>query len=436
MKKIILLFILFFCLGIYFSQQKNAVKPKTVTPIGYRINVSIHNLEGKVIKLSIYNGNYKQVIKIDSVQVKSNSETVTFKQNQKIIPTIYQMAISGKTQKSDIIIDNGSNLSFFLDGDHIENVTTENQLNKSFLSYQKMPASVEKSNVLKNLQQKYASNKALKYYSFFEERKNFRNTENKDSEIFREEVSKGIDFNDKIIPILPNSYGFLNNFFNFEKFNKDHYKAGVDILLKNQNCDSPNFKFYVSWIFNNLRLYQTEDIKDLSQYIFNAYVNNKSCIENQKKFYDATLKKSSEFVKLPVGSTLPDFEGITLEEQNFKLADFKKEKVNIMMFYDVTCEHCIAEVPKVQKEIAQIEIETGLKLGKIAVLNVPSEKSFWKDFVIKNHLEDWISITYKDLETQTKLDAFEVPKFYIFDNDGKIIYKLYNPAFLKSKLQK
>ena len=101
------------CFGILFSQQKVMIKPVNNVS-GYEISIKTENLQGKTIKMSIYNGNYKTVYRIDSVTVKNNSETLFFRQKKNVISAIYQLAISGKSQKKDILVNNGDKINFKL----------------------------------------------------------------------------------------------------------------------------------------------------------------------------------------------------------------------------------------------------------------------------------------------------------------------------------
>lgn len=435
MKKIHIFLTIFISLFVFSQKTKTNVVPLS-KPNGYVINIKTNKIEGKTIKLSIYNGNYKQTHRIDSVTVKNNAETVSFKQKQKIISAIYQIAITGKSGKSDIFIDNGDTIDFTLNGESAENITTNHPLNKTFLEFQKMPVSEQKNIVLTKLQSKFPQNIALKYFTFFELRKSLKKSAETDGITFRKNLLKDIDFNNKTIQLLPNVYSFLNNYFSALPINNENYKSGVDLLLANQNCENINFKFYVDWIYRNLELHQSQNINETAQYVFNQYVNNKTCIEKQKPFYDAMLKKLSSFTKLPVGSTLPDFEAKKINDDIFKFSDFKLEKVNIVMFYDPSCEHCKTEVPKVGKEIEELEKETNLKVGKLAILN--GNSSLWKDFVEKNNIKNWENVTYKngDAKTQENLDAYSNPKFYILNKEGKIIMKNYGYSFIRTQLLK
>lgn len=435
MKKILFLFTIF--TSVFLFSQKPAAK---IVPSGksdgYTINVKTENLAGKKIKLSIYSGNYKKVFRLDSITIKSNSETISFKQKQRIISVIYQIAISGKPEKCDILVSNGNVLNFVLNGDNASELTTNDVLNKSFIEYQKMPISEQKNIALKALQAKFPQNNTLKIFTLFELRKSLKKTNDEDGAAFRKSLLKGIDLNDKAVQLMPNAYAFLNNFFSAMPIDNENYKSGVDLLLANQDCNNNNFKFYVDWIFKNLELHQTQNINDAAQYVFNQYVNNKTCIDKQKTFYDATFKKLSSFTKLPVGTVLPEFEMKKMSGDAYRFSDFKKEKVNIVMFYDPLCEHCQTEVPKITKEIEELEKETNQKVGKLAVLN--GNSSLWKDFVDKNNLKDWENVTYKDGDTKTQenLDAFSNPKFYILDKNGKIILKTYGYSFVRSQLLK
>lgn len=435
MKKF--LFFLTILTSIFLFSQNSVTKivPSTKSD-GYIINIKTQNLAGKTIKLSIYSGSYKQAYRIDSVKVKTNSETISFKQKQKIIPVIYQMAISGKPAKSDILVSNGIVLNFALNTDNANELTTNDALNKSFLEYQKMPASEQKNTALKTLQAKFPQNEALKIFTLFELRKTLKKPNNIDGATFRKSLLNGVNLNDKAIQLMPNAYAFLNNFFSALPIDKENYKSGVDLLLNKQNCENPNFKFYIEWIFKNLELHQTQNINDTAQYVFNQYVNTKSCVELQNSFYNSTFKKLSSFTKLPVGAVLPEFEMKKINGDTYRFSDFKNEKVNIVMFYDPLCEHCQTEVPKLTKEIEELEKETNLKIGKLAILNGSS--TLWKDFVDKNNLKDWVNVTYKegDTKTQENLDAFTNPKFYILDKNGKIILKTYGYSFVRSQLLK
>ena len=434
MKKIFkLLMILSFV--TLFSQQKTTIKPIINPSAGYELAIKTENLEGKTIKLSIYSGNYRTVYRIDSVKVNKNIETVIFKQKQNVISTIYQLSITGKPQKTDIFVGNGDKINFKINGDNIETISTENLLNKAFFEYQKKQNGEEKTAFLVNLQKKYPQNKALKIFSLFEVRKTTKLANNQTLADFRNLMLKDIDVDDKAISLMPNAYSFLNNFFTSGEINSENYKAGIDLFFKNQTCTNNNFKFYTNWIFKNVDLLQTRNINDVPTYFFNKYINNTNCMSKTKDFYDASLKKVQSFSKNPVGSVIPNFELQTIDNKPFNFYEFPKEKINLVMFYDPLCTHCIIEIPKITEEINNLERETQLKIGKIAVLNI-STKASWQDFVSKNKLENWTNVTYKegDTKTQEKLDVFSNPNYFILDKNGKILLKVYNLVFIKNNL--
>ena len=420
------------CFGILFSQQKVMIKPVNNVS-GYEISIKTENLQGKTIKLSIYNGNFKTVFKIDSVTVKNNSETVFFRQKKNVISAIYQLAISGKSQKKDILVNNGDKINFKLNEIDIEKLQTENALNKSFFEYQKMNIGEEKNQFLVNLQKKYPKLNALKIFTLFETRKSLKIAPNQSVNDFRSQLLKDIDVNDKTIALMPNSFSFLNTYFTSGDINSENYKAGIDSFFKNQKCENNNFKFYVNWIFRNVELLQTKNINDVPDYFFNKYINNKTCIEKDKNFYDASLKKVQTYTKNPVGSTLQNFELQTIDNKEFSLNNFVKEKINLIVFYDPSCEHCKVEIPKITQEISDLEKESNKKVGKIAVLNTFSKKD-WKEFIEKSKLESWTNITYKDgdTKTQAQLDVYNNPSFFIIDEKGKILLKVYSLSFIRN----
>lgn len=421
---------------VFLYSQKSRVHNLPKKNDGYSINIKTENLAGKTIKLSIYNGSYKQTYKIDSIIVKTNKENITFKQKQRIIPLIYQIAISGRPEKTDIFVNNGTVLNFVLNADNASQLTANDILNNAFINYQKLPISEEKNIELKKIQSKFPQNEALKIFTLLELRKTFKKPNNVSGLVFRKNLLNDLDLNNKAIQLMPNSYTFLNNFFSALPIDNVNYKAGVDLLLDNQNCNNNNFKFYVEWIFKNLELHQVQNMNETAQYVFNKYVNNKTCVDKQKTFYDFTFNKLSSFTKLPIGSDMPEFEMKKMNNSFFKFSDFKKEKVNVIMFYDPLCEICQKDVPKITKEIEDLEKETNQKIGKIAVLN--GNNTLWKGFLEKNNLMNWENVTYKDgdFKTQEYLDAFSNPKYYIIDQNGKIMIKNYSYSFLRNQILK
>ena len=196
-----------------------------------------------------------------------------------------------------------------------------------------------------------------------------------------------------------------------------------------------SLQFYTNWVFKNVDLLQTRNINDVPDYFFNKYINTNTCITKSKDFYDASLKKVQSYSKNPVGSILTNFELQTIESKPFIYSDFPKEKINIVVFYDPLCSHCITEIPKITQEISNLEKETQLKVGKIAILNV-FNKTHWEDFVKKNQLENWMNVTYKDGDTKTqeKLDVFSNPNYFILDKNGRILLKTYNLSYIKNYL--
>ena len=178
---------------------------------------------------------------------------------------------------------------------------------------------------------------------------------------------------------------------------------------------------------------QTKKINDVPDYFFNKYINNKTCIEKDKNFYDASLKKVQTYTKNPVGSTLQNFELQTIDNKDFSLNNFTKEKINLIAFYDPSCEHCKVEIPKITQEISDLEKESNKKIGKIAVLNT-FLKTDWKEFIEKSKLESWTNVAYKDgdTKTQAQLDVYSNPSFFIIDEKGKILLKVYSLSFIRN----
>lgn len=433
--KTIFKFLFFLCFGIIFSQNTSSPKTTLSSKNGYEITISTKNLEGRTVKLSIYNGNYKTIYCIDSIQINKNVETISFKQKQNVIDNIYQLSISGKPSKIDILVGNGDRINFIIKNTEVEDIETNNPLNKSFIEYQKLKNNEEKISFLQSLQKKYHENKALKIFMLLELKRTLKKADNQSIQEFRKSLLEGLDAQDKTISLMPNAYAFLNFFFTSEEINNENYKAGIDLLLKDQTCLSPNFKFYTQWIFKNLELLQTKNLYEVPDYFFNKYINTTVCLSKTKNFYNASLKKVQSLGKNPIGSILPDFSMQTINQESFKWSTFNKEKVNLLVFYDPLCTHCIKEIPKIVQEINDLEKDKNLTIGKIAILNVQNS-TLWQQFVKDNKMDYWTHITYlkNDTTTQNLLDVFSNPSYFLTDQKGKILLKTYHLSFIKNYL--
>lgn len=404
-------FLAVFIFGICFSQN------------GYNISFKTKNLQGKTIRFSLYSGTSKYPFKIDSAIILKPEEVVTFRRAQKIHPFIGLISTAETGEKLEIAVENNSNYTIELEG-NLSSAKTSDWMNQQFFDYQRIPSLTEKDLQIEVLGKANAGN-ILGLYATLESRKiNAREFSGSDAKT--SEFLNGIDLNDKSLSLLPNTYSFLNTYFNLQPLSSANYKKAADLLLKGQDCESPNLIFYLKWIFNNLQYNESAKLSEAFSHIYGNYLNNEKCIAKDKVFYSIISTKLTTYGKLMLGTKISDFDVVDLDGKISKISSLINQN-SLLVFYDPDCSHCRENLPKTQKLIFELEKSTGKKVNVIAFYNV-SDDSKWKGFVKEFHLENWKNIRNHNpnYDYKTHLDVFSNPNYYILNKNLELLSKKFS----------
>ncbi|WP_304344857.1 hypothetical protein [Chryseobacterium koreense] len=407
----ILRFLAVFFFGICFSQN------------GYNITLKTKNLEGKTIRFSLYNGTSRYPFKTDSAKISKADEVVTFRKAQKIHPFIGLISTAETGEKLDIAVENNANFTIEIDG-NLSSAKTSDLVNQQFFDYQKIPSLAEKDRQIEVLRNANSGN-ILGLYATLESRK-INSKDFSGSDVKTSEFLNGIDLNDKSLSVLPNTYSFLNTYFNLQPLSSTNYKKAADLLLKGQDCDAPNFIYYLKWIFNNLQYNESTKLSDAFSHIYSEYLNNEKCIDKDKVFYSIISTKLTNYGKLMLGTKVSDFDVVDLNGKVSKISRLINQN-SLVVFYDPDCSHCRENLPKVNDFISELEKSSGKKINKIAFYNV-SDDGKWRGFVEEFHLEGWKNIKNynQNYDYKTHLDVFSNPNYYILSKDLELLSKKYS----------
>ncbi|WP_159473361.1 TlpA family protein disulfide reductase [Chryseobacterium sp. 18068] len=395
---------------------------------GYEISIKTKGIAKDVMYLKIFNGTVSDSYAVDSVKISDKTSVAKFVQKQKILGGIYKLELKSNKSTLNILVNNGAKISFTLEGSNLLGLNAEQEPNIGFLTYERQSGNVEKKlELLKDVQKKYPS-PTLDLYTKLEEKKNIKIPESLDErKKIQANFLSDVDLNDRRIQILPNSYQFLNKYFNILPIDNENYKIGVDKLLKGQNCDSKNYLFYLKWIFKNLEYYSQKGMNDAYKYTFNTYLNDMKCVNKNETFYNSIASKLSALEAVPLGSTIANTEMQKLDKTLVNLSDiYTKSKYTFVMFYDPDCVHCQEETPKVASYIASLR-SSGVDIQSVAYLNTPDDKK-WQSFVQEKGLENWINVKSKnnDRKYVEQLEISSNPNFLLLNSEGKVLLKKYN----------
>lgn len=433
MKKLFCLFVIF-CSFFLFAQRSTRKLSNSDKP-GYKIKLTVENVNPTSIYLKLFKGNPKLTSFLDSAKVDKSKQEIVFKKTNDIVN--FPVLLSTKDENNNIMLflKNGIDVNLSLRGNNLQDIITDDALNKEFIVYQKEKNPDSKIILAQKMLSKYQDDGIKTFFNF--ELVRLQANDKTKLDLALKNAEQKIDFSDKVIPLLPNSYVFLNAFFN----SSSNYFTAIDSVLKGLDCKNPSFKFYVEWIMKNLdyRTSLAENTQDTYKYILKNYLSKADC---QTEFTRDIAKINfliNEFDTLPLGKPLPDF---SLRDTSGKIQDFNQyladnRNITLMIFFDPNCEHCIESVPKEVQQIDDLEKKYNIKFNKVAVLYIGVE-SEWKNFIMKSHLENWFNVTSsgKGKRISELIPITGTPTFFILDKKGNLVVKSFNQQLLLKEVNK
>jgi thiol-disulfide isomerase/thioredoxin len=409
---------------------------------GYSISIDVANAKNKMMTVSYFKGSPNQKYQTDSVLINADKKLVTFKVPDRIIGAIYQLGFKDDPKNTiNIAVDNGSNLHFTLDGTMLLLLKSKEKLNKDFILYQTATSNFDQRKEKLSLLVKDYPESSVALFSKFEMKKAEVTLKNPDSAAnikLRDDYFKDIDLQDKRIPLMPNAYSYLFEYMNILPINNDNYQDNVDLLLKNSDCSSRNYSFYLDWIFKNISYYQRYNLTNTYRYVYSMYLDKEVCEKNNEKFYNKMTDGLKALDELPIGSVIPAFDMEDSLGKGYNIQSiYPNSKYTFLSFYDPDCSHCKEIIPKVEAYFEQHK-KYDNQLQKVAFIN-SKDSSKWQSFITTNKLENWLNVRSKKDDTKylNDLKVYSNPQFFLLNDKGVILLKSFNDdelnAILNSK---
>ncbi|MCF8340289.1 MAG: DUF5106 domain-containing protein [Chitinophagaceae bacterium] len=443
---------------LLFSLQTNA-------QTGYQINVTLKPFNKGYLFLAFYYG--KKQMLVDSAAINANSQAI-FKGKENLKPGIYLVAFPKKDGWFEMIIDKEQRFSVVADSaDLINKISfTGSPDNNLFSQYQKFVG--EAGREMNALQQKYntATSKidSSQWLAKLVDK-------NKSIQVFRETFAKTNPkhlltsiFNVMAEPQIPKS---LKDSTAIYYYFKNHYWDKIN-LTDNRLIRTPIFEGKLNKYFDEIINQDPDTIKvavddillgarankDMFQYFLanfaDKYVNPKYMGQDavfvhlfQKYFVSGQAdewmnEKYKKFIFDRGYSMMANIIGekgadLTMVDINGKPTNLYgvQAPFTIVCFWDPTCSHCQAEVPKLDSLYQNSWKAKGIKMYGVMT---DGGLDKWKAFIKEHHLNDWIHV-YQTPELKEKeaasgkpgfrqlYDVYQTPMIYVLDQEKHILAK-------------
>ncbi|XZF15454.1 redoxin domain-containing protein [Chitinophagaceae bacterium MMS25-I14] len=190
-----------------------------------------------------------------------------------------------------------------------------------------------------------------------------------------------------------------------------------DMLLAKTKGQKELFKYTLWWLTRNAETSKIMGMDQAFVYLVETYYMRGDAywLDNDalQKYFDRVRNIAPNII----GNVAPE---LNLQDVNGKMQSLSKvnAKYTLLLFYSPDCGHCIEEVPKIDSVYRAVLKNKGVKIYAVAT----EDEGKWKDFIKKNHIEDWIHVADWDRKSdfRSKYDVYSTPVLYLLD-DKKII---------------
>jgi peroxiredoxin len=197
----------------------------------------------------------------------------------------------------------------------------------------------------------------------------------------------------------------------------------VDSILSDARNDAAMMNFltrhicdkYLDRINSDAKMPGIENV--VVHIVDNYYLSGKASADNEnfiKEIADYANKNRATLI----GKQAKNLKMETIAGVAESLCDIDSPYI-LLCFYDVSCEHCQEEIPRIYK-IFQKYKDKGLAGFCVYSRN---DKKEWLEFVSKHRLTEWINAWDPANENDFRIaySLYYVPQVYVLDRDRKIV---------------
>ena len=435
----------------------------------FKVTLKTPNFKDGLAYLTYY---YGKSLNIEDSSLVNGDGVAVFEKNETLLPGVYSIVFPGKTKMLDFLVDSGQDISINADtSDLLHKIRiTGSKANELFEQYQQFIAG--KGQLLQHEMMAYRTSKTKKDSLLHEASYNRLNKELNDyrQRVIREHPASmlaALFESMKEPPVLiPRPATRQDSLVNYQYY-KQHYWDGItfmddriirtpfflpklekyfrqvispapdsiiaesDNMLLRARTSPEMFKFLLNWLtdeYINPR-YMGQDA--VFVHLFERYHSKGLSSWLNAKQMKTISDRAYMLMSNLIGEQAADLQMIDSSGVSMPLYGVNAP-FTVVCFWDPTCSHCREDLPHIDSIYRAKWEKEGVKI--YGVLTDNKEVAKWKEFMVKNHLKDWINVyesqaQEKIIEAAKKpsykqlYDVIQTPTIYLLDKDKRIIAK-------------
>lgn len=201
----------------------------------------------------------------------------------------------------------------------------------------------------------------------------------------------------------------------------DSVNQAADQLLKKAGANKEVFKFVLWWLTYHYETSPYMGMDAVFVHLVEQYYMTGKAYWLTKEQSQKIINRASQIAPNLIGNVAPNLTLKTIDLKPVSLWDIRA-KYTLLVFWDPTCGHCQIVVPEIDSAYEKTWKKEGVSV--VGMLAGGTQEQ-WKDFVQKNHLQDWINVWDADKTTNYRrlYDVYMTPVVYLLDEKKKILAK-------------
>jgi thiol-disulfide isomerase/thioredoxin len=435
---------------------------------GYKIQLKFTDIKDSTIYLAYYYAKPlpNAIYKVDSAKIDHNG-TVTFQSKDSIIGGIYLFLLSDHKSYFEFLMDNGIDISITANMNSLQNGELKfknSPENDRFMEYVRFlrdygakqqglvnafmnaKTTEDTANARKAIREH--SEKLIKYREDYVKKyphtllanifdaievpevpdgvhytADHKVDSDYDYNYYKEHYWDHFNFRDDRLIHAPIYDGKLNEYFGKLVLPyPDSVEAESDKLLAKTRGTKELFKYTLWWLEHYAQDSKIMGMDAVEVYLIENYYMKGDATWLSNEDLEKYIDHASKIAPNVIGNLAPE---INLPDANGKEQSLLglKAKYTLLIFWAPDCGHCQNELPKVDSVYEAVLKSRGVKV--YAVKEGGTEEQ-WKDFIKKNHMEEWTNVhdpEKKHQDYRSKYDVYSTPIMYLLDEKKKIIGK-------------